>query len=154
MIISTKIWKSCNYRGFILLFVHPAQIFNFLWVLNCILWSQIALVTCLIFPFYIWTKQNCFRACKDCALHPWFTLKQLLKLIYNLTTCRRWESFFGVKLYLIYKWVSFNYSSSFMWRTIPSFEFSIKLTIWSMCSLLGICSRILIMVSSILKLPA
>ena len=25
MIISTKIWKSCNYRGFILLFVHPAS---------------------------------------------------------------------------------------------------------------------------------
>ena len=25
MIISTKIWKSCNYRGFILLFVHPAH---------------------------------------------------------------------------------------------------------------------------------
>ena len=24
MIISTKIWKSYNYRGFILLFVHPA----------------------------------------------------------------------------------------------------------------------------------
>ena len=26
MIISTKIWKSRNYRGFILLFVHPANI--------------------------------------------------------------------------------------------------------------------------------
>ena len=25
MIISTKIWKSRNYRGFILLFVHPAE---------------------------------------------------------------------------------------------------------------------------------
>ena len=28
MIISTKIWKSCNYRGFILLFVHPAYFQN------------------------------------------------------------------------------------------------------------------------------
>ncbi len=29
MIISTKIWKSYNYRGFILLFVHPAYFFLF-----------------------------------------------------------------------------------------------------------------------------